>query len=74
MTEIDLNKLTQTQYDRLYSVLAKACCTLRKNITVESANRQENGETVYRVKRVGAYYPYAVTLNGYRLVHTAVVI
>lgn len=73
-TEIDINKLTQIQYDRLHNVLAKVCCTHRKNITVESARRQENGDIIYRIKRKGSYYPLSVTLSGSRLVCKAVII
>lgn len=74
MEVIDINRLNQTQYENLYKFVARALCTLRKFITIESAIRYENGKTVYKVKRKGAFNPYKVVMQDNRFIEVGVII
>lgn len=69
---IDINSLTQIQYDSLYKSVARALHTLRKFITIESITRHENGKTVLKVKRKGFYYPYVLTMRDGSFMQVAV--
>lgn len=70
MTE--LNKLTQTEYDRLLNRLAGVLQTQRGFIEIEDVTRRNDASRVcYRVKRKGVYYSYMIEersdLQGNRL-------
>ena len=71
---IDINRLSQTQYDNLYKSVARALHTLRKFITIESATRFENGKIVFKVKRKGAFNPYEVVMQNNRFEEIGVII
>ncbi len=71
---IDINSLTQTQYENLYKSAARALHTLRKFITIESVSRCENGKTVLKIKRKGAFYPYKVVMQDNRFEEIGVII
>lgn len=74
MEVIDINSLTQTQYENLYKSVARALHTLRKFITIESVTRYENGKTVLKVKRKGAFNPYKVVMRDNRFEEIGVII
>lgn len=56
----DIQKMTQTEYERLLSRLAEAVQTQRRFITILSLERVNSVATRYKVKRQGAYYPYLI--------------